>query len=193
MKLSRKGLNLIKKYEGLRLSSYKADPSEAMWTIGYGHYGVGPNLKITEQEAEIYLIKDLSRAEICVNGYDHIYHFNQNQFDALVSFAFNIGSIKQLTASGTRTIEEISKKILEYNKCGGKALAGLTRRRKEEQKLFNTPVASTIPGEEPSLLTIAQEVIDGKWGNGDIRKRKLQLAGYDYKTIQKLVNQLLKQ
>ena len=138
MKLSRKGLNLIKKYEGLRLSSYKADPSEAMWTIGYGHYGVGPNLKITEQEAEIYLIKDLSRAEICVNGYDHIYHFNQNQFDALVSFTYNCGSgcLKQLTKG--RTLKQIGEKIILYNKANGKPLAGLTRRRKAEQALYQS-------------------------------------------------------
>ena len=76
--------------------------------------------------------------------------------------------------------------MLQYNKCGGKVLAGLTKRRKAEQKLFNTPVS------EKTLLTIAKEVIDGKWGNGEMRKKKLTDAGYDYATIQALVNELLK-
>ena len=57
-------------------------------------------------------------------------------FDALVSFAYNIGSIDGLTAKGTRTRSEIAAKILEYNKAGGKVLSGLIRRRQEERKLF---------------------------------------------------------
>ncbi len=68
------------------------------------------------------------------------YNWNQNEFDALVSFAYNIGSIDGLTAKGARTRSEIAAKILEYNKAGGKVLAGLTRRRQEERKLFLTPV-----------------------------------------------------
>lgn len=69
------------------------------------------------------------------------YEWNQNEFDGLVSFAYNIGSIDQLTANGTRTKEQIANKILAYNKAGGKVLAGLTRRRQEERTLFLTPVA----------------------------------------------------
>ena len=68
------------------------------------------------------------------------YKWNQNQFDALVSFAYNIGSIYNLTANGTRTKKEISRKILAYNKANGKTLEGLTRRRKAEKKLFDKPV-----------------------------------------------------
>ncbi|MDD7026949.1 MAG: D-Ala-D-Ala carboxypeptidase family metallohydrolase, partial [Lachnospiraceae bacterium] len=68
------------------------------------------------------------------------YNWNQNEFDALVSFAFNIGSIDLLTSKGTRTKERIAEKMLLYVKGGGKVLPGLLKRRKEEQALFLTPV-----------------------------------------------------
>ena len=74
-----------------------------------------------------------------VNKYNGIYNFNQNQFDALVSFCYNVGNIDQLTAKGTRTIKEISEKILAYNKSAGKVINGLTNRRKKEKELFDTP------------------------------------------------------
>jgi GH24 family phage-related lysozyme (muramidase) len=72
-----------------------------------------------------------------VNKYDNIYHWNQNQFDALLSFCYNIGSIDQLTAHGKRSISEISQSILLYNKGGGKVLKGLVRRREFEKNLFD--------------------------------------------------------
>ena len=75
-----------------------------------------------------------------VMAYDNQYHWNQNQFDALCSFAYNIGSIDQLVQKGDRTIGEISKAIPLYNKAGGHVLEGLTKRRKEEKKLFDKPV-----------------------------------------------------
>lgn len=138
MKISKKGLELIKKYEGCRLEAYKC--AAGVWTIGYGHTsGVTKGQTITAAQAEEYLRKDCEKAEKNVNSYYDKYKWNQNQFDALVSFAFNIGSINQLTANGTRSISVISNKILEYKKAGGKVLAGLVRRRKEERALFNTP------------------------------------------------------
>jgi GH24 family phage-related lysozyme (muramidase) len=73
--------------------------------------------------------------------YDTKYHWNQNQFDALCSFAYNIGSIDTLTQNGKRSIKEISAKILAYNKAGGKELPGLTKRRKAEKALFDKAVA----------------------------------------------------
>ena len=71
-------------------------------------------------------------------NYDKKYKWNQNQFDALLSFTYNIGSIDQLTNNGKRTINEISNKIPEYNKVNGKPLQGLTRRRRFEKQLFDT-------------------------------------------------------
>ena len=75
--------------------------------------------------------------------YNNTYKWNQNEIDALVSFAYNIGSIKQLTNNGTRSKKEISTAMLKYNKAGGKVYRGLTRRRVAEQKLFLTPVKTT--------------------------------------------------
>lgn len=139
MKISDKGLDLIKKYEGCRLTAYICPAGKA--TIGYGRTaGVTRGMTITQAQAEAYLKQDLTKFEQLVEMYHSQYHWNQNEFDALVSFAFNVGSIDQLTAQGTRSREQIAAKMLEYVKGGGKVLPGLERRRKEERELFLTPV-----------------------------------------------------
>lgn len=188
--LSANGLNLIKSFEGCRLIAYKCLPTEKYYTIGYGHYGsdVTAGMKITKEQAEKLLLKDCKKAIKNVNSFMSKYNFNQNQFDALVSFAFNVGSINQLTASGTRTLEQISSKITAYNKSGGRVIAGLVKRRAKEKELFDTPTSTVKKSNEE----IAKEVVAGKWGNGNARKTALTKAGYNYKTIQSLVNKLLK-
>jgi GH24 family phage-related lysozyme (muramidase) len=187
-KLSNNGLALIKQFEGCRLTAYKCQSSEQYYTIGYGHYGadVTQGMAITQEQADNLLLKDCDKFVEHVNTYMDKYNFNQNQFDSLVSFAFNIGNINQLTNNGARSISEISSKIPEYCNSGGKKLAGLVTRRNKEKKLFDTPVSGQ------SITEIAQEVIAGKWGNGDERKSKLASAGYDYNTVQTEVNRLLK-
>lgn len=189
--LSKNGLNLIKSFEGCKLTAYKCLPTEKYYTIGYGHYGsdVTAGMKITDEQAEELLVQDCKKAIKNVNSFMSKYNFNQNQFDALVSFAFNVGSINQLTASGTRTLEQISSKITAYNKSGGRVIAGLVKRRAKEKELFDTPTSTTV---KKSNAEIAKEVVAGKWGNGNARKTALIKAGYDYKTIQSLVNKLLK-
>lgn len=141
MKTSDNGLNLIKKYEGLRLTAYKAVPSEEYYTIGYGHYGkdVTPGMKITKEQADKYLRSDVKSAENAVNKVKQ--KFNQNQFDALVSFTYNTGAGNLNKLTSGRSIEEIGNKITLYNKAGKKVLSGLVRRRNEEQKLYRTPVS----------------------------------------------------
>lgn len=143
MKTNTAGINLIKKYEGCVLTAYRC-PAGVL-TIGYGHTGkdVKENMIITKAQAEKLLKADLVAFEKKVSAYDSIYHFNANQFSALVSFAYNIGSIDQLTAKGTRSLEEISEKMLLYNKAAGKQLPGLVKRRKAEQELFNKKVTKT--------------------------------------------------
>ena len=137
MKTSQKGINLIKKYEGCRLTAYKPVPTEKYWTIGYGHCGpdVAAGAVISQMQADLYLMLDLEKFEKKVAKYTH-YNWTQNEFDALVSFAYNVGGIEQLTDNGKRTKQQIAAKIPAYNKAGGKVLAGLTKRRKEEQALF---------------------------------------------------------
>lgn len=148
MIISNKGLDLIKKFEGCRLKAYK-DPA-GVWTIGWGHTkGVKAGDEITQEQADKLLRDDLAVYETKVDKYDNKYHWNQNQFDALVSFAYNIGSIDQLTSNGRRSIKTISDKILEYNKAGGKKLEGLVRRRKAEKALFDEAVEGDSSAVEP--------------------------------------------
>lgn len=145
MKISENGLNLIKNYEGCRLTAYKPISSEVYWTIGWGHYG--PDVKqgqvITQTQADEMLKNDLVVFENHVNRICSYLNLNQNQFDALVSFTYNCGSgsLSKLTRNKTRTITQIAEHITEYNKgANGKVLAGLVRRRNEEKELFLKPV-----------------------------------------------------
>lgn len=152
MKIGKKGLDLIKSFEGCVLTAYKVPgANEKYYTIGYGHYGadVSRGLTITQERAEELLKKDLEKFEKKVEKYTSVYKWNQNQFDAMVSFAYNVGSIDQLTAKGTRSIAEISAKITAYNKAGGKVMNGLVRRRKAEKELFDAPVKTETKKETP--------------------------------------------
>lgn len=144
MKLSKKGLEMIKSFEGFCATATKCVSTEKYYTIGYGHYGVDVKKgdTITQEKALELLKKDVSKFECKVDKYNHIYQFNQNEFDALISFAYNVGSIDKLTANGTRTREKIAECILRYNKSGGRVLTGLTNRRKKEQELFLTKQTS---------------------------------------------------
>ena len=143
MRTSQNGINLIKKFEGCRLTAYKC--AAGVPTIGYGHTaGVKMGQAITQAQAEGFLKDDLIKYEKNVEKYDSKYHWNQNEFDALVSFAFNIGSIDQLTANGTRDRKAIAGKMPQYNKAAGKALDGLTERRAAERGLFIKPVGQNL-------------------------------------------------
>lgn len=150
MKISSIGIELIKRYEGCYLEAYKCPAG--VWTIGYGHTkNVRAGMKITKVEAEQMLVQDLATYEAKVEKYNKKYAWNQNEFDALVSFAFNIGSINQLTAFGTRTKDVIKDKMLLYTKANGKVLKGLVRRRKEECALFSKPITCSVE-HQPELL-----------------------------------------
>lgn len=143
MKISQDGINLIKNFEGCRLQSYK--DAVGVPTIGYGSTkNVSMGMTITQSQAENLLKQDLVRFENNVLKYNSKYNWNQNEFDALVSFAFNIGSIDQLTANGTRDRNTIIKKIPEYNMAGKKELSGLTTRRYAERDLFVKVDVKTI-------------------------------------------------
>ena len=139
------GLNLIKKYEGLRLSSYLC-PAGAP-TIGYGstRYPNGKKVllgeKLTgEKEATQLLLATLSPFEDAVNK--HLPSLNQCQFDALVCFAYNVGtgalvkSTLMRKAKANAADPSILDEFLRWNKAGGKVLAGLTNRRREEANLY---------------------------------------------------------
>jgi len=139
MKTSKKGIELIKKYEGLKLKAYKCPAG--VWTIGYGHTkNVKQGDVITEVQAEILLIYDLNDFENCIKKNVRI-PLTQNQFDALVSFCFNVGCGNFLKSTLLKKlnegkIAEAAKEFLKWNKADGKELAGLTKRRQEEMELF---------------------------------------------------------
>lgn len=161
MKTSTKGLNLIKQFEGLKLTAYK-DPV-GIWSIGYGHTkGVKAGDTITQEQADAFLKEDVSAAEEAVSAYHHVYHWNQNEFDALVSFAYNIGTggIRQVTGAGSRDKETIAQKMLLYYNAGGKKLEGLVRRRQAEHDIFVTPVVGQKDDKLARLEEILHEAID---------------------------------
>ena len=195
MKTSINGINLIKSFEGCRLDAYR--DAVGVLTIGYGHTtGVKDGDKITQAKADELLSIDLARFENRVNYWgDKKYFFNQNEFDALVSFAFNCGSgnLDRLLKNGRNSRGKISDDLLLYIHAGGKVLNGLVKRRKKERELFLTPVAITenVSRETKSNEEIAREVIAGKWGNGDERKQKLREAGYNPSVIQRIVNKMI--
>lgn len=142
MHISQKGIDLIKSFEGCSLKAYRLTykgVTEKYLTIGYGHYGpdVQEGQTLTKQQAEDLLRRDLAlRFEPKVAKYDHIYHWTQSEFDAMVSYAYNVGSIKKLTEDGKRSKEEIAEDLPNHDTAGGVHFAGLKRRRLAEQQLF---------------------------------------------------------
>ena len=148
MNVSKKGIDLIKEFEGFYSKAYKCPAG--VWTIGFGttnsdykytNFKVSSGKVVSKQKAEEFLNTTLKAKYVPhVMKYYDKYHFNQNQFDALVSFCYNIGSIDQLVGNGSYSIDSISNNILNFNHCNGKVLSGLTRRRKAERELFIKPI-----------------------------------------------------
>lgn len=137
MNISERGLNLIKSFEGCRLSSYKCPSNK--WTIGYGHtQGVCEGMVITQEQADKFLFEDVQRFVNAVNQYQSRFNFNQNEYDALVSFTYNCGEGSlQAVMSCCNTKQEIAEECKLYNRSStGQILNGLVRRREEEYKLF---------------------------------------------------------
>jgi GH24 family phage-related lysozyme (muramidase) len=124
----------------LRLNAYQ--DSKGVWTIGYGHTGnvdgkpVVKGMTITPEKASELLDTKIKEFEKHVNSFDETYDWEQNEFDALVCFAYNIGSINALTNKGKRTKQEIAQKIPAYCNCNKKYVVGLYIRRLKEALLF---------------------------------------------------------
>ncbi len=183
MNISQKGIDLIKKYEGLRLEAYLCPAG--VWTIGYGHTaGVRKGMKITADQAEEYLRRDCASSEKVVNALGR--KLNQNQFDALVSFAFNCGTGNLKTLCHNRKLSVIAEKILLYNKAGGKVLSGLVRRRKDEQALFLAPMET----EGQIKASESQNGITDVYGKENSNRPVLHLGskGDEVKEVQKFLS-----
>jgi lysozyme len=139
MRTSDKGLELIKKHEGLKLTAYKCPAG--VWTIGYGHTRTATlGLDITQQTAEALLKQDVRFAEIAVAK--ELPTISQSKFDALVSFVFNVGAgafqrstlLKRIKANQEEHL--IRHEFMRWDKAGGKVLAGLVRRRQDEANMY---------------------------------------------------------
>lgn len=139
---SQVGINLIKEFEGFRSNAYP-DPATggAPWTIGYGTTkGVKKGMTVTQAQAEQLLRDDVKVFEEAVRKAVKV-PLTQNQFDALVSFTYNVGPGNMTTSTLIKLInlkeyKSAAEQFLRWNKAAGKVMAGLTRRREAERKLF---------------------------------------------------------
>ena len=138
--ISQDGINLIKKYEGLKLNSYKLE-GETNYTIGYGtsNPSIKEGQKITVEEAERLLMEEVQKVTVQVLNHCDYLDLTQSQLDGLISFTYNVGysNLKKLTGNGTRTIEEIAEHITAYTKSKSeKNRKGLEVRRNEEKQFI---------------------------------------------------------
>lgn len=145
MNLSAEGINLIKRFEGVRDRPYRC--SAKLWTVGVGHLiGNGKSLPdswnrtFTKEEINALLIRDLNRFERGIRMYIKV-PLRQCEYDALCSFAFNLGlgtlqrsTLRQKINRGDK--EGAAKEILRYCRAGGKIIKGLQRRREAEYQMF---------------------------------------------------------
>lgn len=162
MNLSENGFNLIKKFEGCKLSAYKPLASERYFTIGYGHYGkdVTEGETITQAKAEQMLAEDVKFFVAGVSGALKV-PVNQNQFDALVSFSYNLG-LANLHASDLLTYVnegqflDAANEFPKWCHANGVVLQGLVNRREAEKALFLTPVKEEHPVLHPNPYIIKE-------------------------------------
>ena len=139
MKISANGLSLIKQHEGLRLTAYQCNAG--VWTIGYGHTkGVKEGDTCTQDQADAWLLEDVEHAESAVNSQGLT--LTQNQFDALVSFVFNVGVsafkkstlLKKIKVNPNDPV--IANEFAKWKYAGGNVVAGLVTRRNNESNLY---------------------------------------------------------
>jgi len=139
MKISQKGIDLIKKFEGCKLQAYLCPAG--VWTIGAGHTkGVKKGMVITQQQAETFLKDDIKPIETLLNGMG--INYTQGQFDALTNFIFNLGQGNFKSSTMYKYIVakksdlEITDQMIKWHNAGGKPLLGLKKRRCEEANMF---------------------------------------------------------
>ena len=140
MKISQEGIDLIKHFEGCELESYRC--SANVLTIGYGTTkNVVEGMKISQHQAEELLMKDLEEFEEYVEDLIDV-PLEQNQFDALVAWTYNLGPTNLKTSTLRKVLnigayDDVAEQIKRWNKANGKVLKGLVRRRNAEAELFD--------------------------------------------------------
>ena len=148
MNISQNGLNMIKGFEGLKLSPYLdsiGKPTTGYGTISYpdGTPVTMDDDPITEAQAEQYLMFQVNQKTSSINNMFAV-PVNQNQFDALCSFAYNLGTGALHGSTLLRLVNQgdfanAANEFPKWDRAGGQVVAGLTRRRLAEQQLFTTP------------------------------------------------------
>lgn len=151
MSTSDDGINLLKQYEGCRLTAYKAVATETYYTIGYGHYGpdVTKDMTITQAQADALFKQDIVKYETYVNNFLNKYGLTitQRQFDALVSLTYNCGNIwvtydtfvlKTYLINGIEKYShlEVMNAFRSWKRSGGRIVTGLVHRRMQEAAYF---------------------------------------------------------
>jgi len=143
MRTSQAGIDLIKRFEDFRARAYQ--DSAGVWTIGYGTTAgagvkVRPGMTISRAQAEEYLRDHLQQVERAVDRLVTV-PLEQHEFDALVSFVYNVGggafaksTLRRKLNAGDR--KAAANEFLRWNKAGGKVLKGLKRRRAAERRMF---------------------------------------------------------
>lgn len=144
MKYSINGVLLTQRFEQCRLKAYK--DGGGVWTIGWGHTGndVEEGLQITQEHADEIFIRDVRVVEDAVNELVTI-ELNQNEFDALVDFVFNVGinAFSESTILRLINAEDLEAASAQFDRWvydNGNKVAGLVRRRNADEKLFETPI-----------------------------------------------------
>ena len=212
MIISETGINLIAEFEGLYTKAYLCPAS--VWTIGIGETGkfaltgatIKQGLVVTTQQAKDSFRIAIQRYENAVNNLG--INFNQNQYDALVSFCYNLGAGiftgNLLTALKKKDWKSATSQMLLYNKARVNGvltvLNGLDRRRKAEVKLFNTPVTNS-PTEDKELSQAVSKIIKSginidtkQWNNVSVINLKyvdaliLKLGGLDKLVKDKVIS-----
>lgn len=190
MQTSDQGLALIKAHEGLRLEAYPdAGYGWDRATIGYGHTSqAGPpdvtrGMRITAAQAEQILRDDLRKFEGYVTSAVHV-PLTQAQFDALVSWTFNLGpgnlkSSTMLRKLNAGDYQGAADEMLRWNKSNGKVLAGLTKRREAERALFLSQAGVgnvTSPAPKPAQKPVAPVAAPSPVGIGAVVAVVIALA-----------------
>lgn len=145
MRMTKKTLEQLKKFEGCRLEAYR-DPV-GIWTIGYGHtHGVYNGMTISQEKAEEYLVQVIESIEGVIEGIPGCKDLSPNRWDAIVSLAYNIGLGNFKKSTLLKKLQKnpdnptIYQEFLRWNKAKGKKLEGLTRRRQWEAKRWEGEV-----------------------------------------------------
>jgi lysozyme len=170
------GLSLVKQFEGFEPKWYP-DPAHG-WklpTIGYGHtdsagepkYATSKNIVLTEEQATEILRKDMQKYADAVSKAVKA-PLTDNQFDALVSWCYNVGPGAVAKSTLVRKLNagdyaSVPSELAKWNKAGGKTLKGLTRRRAAEAALFTSKSTTTAPAPKPEPAKIERKPSSGNW------------------------------